>query len=46
MLCGFGVDFQRIHGPDECARLATLAPVLRVYQAAVRGYLGGPGGEP
>ncbi len=46
VLCGFGVDFQRIHGPDECARLATLAPVLRVYQAAVRGYLGGPGGGP
>jgi succinyl-diaminopimelate desuccinylase len=42
VLSGFGVDFRNIHGPDECVRLATLAPVLRVYQAAVRGYLAQP----
>lgn len=41
VLSGFGVSFQRIHGPDECVQLASLAPVWRSYRALVRQYLGG-----
>ena len=39
VLSGFGVDFRNIHGPDECVRLASITPVLRVYRSAVREYL-------
>lgn len=41
VLSGFGVEFKNAHGPDECIRVATLAPVFRVYQAAVKAYVGG-----
>ncbi len=41
VLCGFGVEFRNVHGPDECAKLSTLAPVFKTYQAAVQAYIGG-----
>ncbi len=41
VLCGFGVEFRNVHGPDECAKLATLAPVFKIYRSAVQAYVGG-----
>jgi succinyl-diaminopimelate desuccinylase len=41
VLCGFGVEFRNAHGPDECARLSTLAPVFKTYRAAVQAFVGG-----
>lgn len=41
VLCGFGVEFKNAHGADECAKLSTLAPVFKTYQAAVKAYVAG-----
>lgn len=41
VLCGFGVEFRNAHGPDECAKLSTLAPVFKTYRAAVQAFVGG-----
>ncbi len=34
-ICGFGVTYKGLHATDECIELATIAPVLKVYQRAV-----------
>jgi succinyl-diaminopimelate desuccinylase len=41
VLCGFGVDYRGLHGPDECVRLDTIADVYAVYAAAVRRFVAG-----
>lgn len=42
VLCGFGVRYRGLHGPDEAIDLATLAPVQAVYRALVSSYLKAP----
>ncbi|MEI6028048.1 MAG: M20/M25/M40 family metallo-hydrolase [Betaproteobacteria bacterium] len=47
VLCGFGVRFRGLHGPDECVDLSTLAPVHAVYRDMVDLFLAGrPQGTP
>lgn len=41
VLSGFGVDYQRIHGPDECIRVSSVSDVFRIYSLAVKNYVDG-----
>lgn len=41
VVAGFGVAYQRLHGPDECVRLDTLAGIRRSYALAVQRFLDG-----
>lgn len=41
VLSGFGVNYKRIHGPDECIEIETLKAVLNIYRRLVRSFLSG-----
>jgi succinyl-diaminopimelate desuccinylase len=42
VLSGFGVNYKRIHGPDECVEVKTMEVVRKIYARAIQNFLSPP----